>query len=226
MKQSFWVTFLVTLAVVVPTFTAPQNSFTLDQVFAKIDEASKTFHAIEANIEQTKVTVIVNDTDIKTGKIYYTKPGKEPRLKLEFTKPQPEFVLLDKGKLQIYVPRIKQVQVASTAGHEDTVEMFLALGFGQTSEDLKKNFDVTLAPDEVVDGQTRTVLDLKPRHSGTFRSVRMWLDQKAWHAVQIKTTETSGDYLVVKYSNIKMSPSLPDSRFQLDLPKDVKIIKL
>ena len=168
----------------------------------------------------------MDDTDVKSGKIYYTKPGKEPRLKLEFTKPQPEFVLVDKGKLQIYVPKIKQVQEAMTAGHEDTLEMYLALGFGQTSQDLKKNFDVTIAPDEVVDGQSRTVLDLKPKNSGTFQSVRMWLDQKAWHAVQIKTSEKSGDYLLVKYTNIKTSPSIPDSRFKLDLPKDVKVVKL
>src|SRR5262249_41533364 len=153
-----------------------------------LDEASKTFRSIEANVEQTKVTVIVNDTDIKSGKIYYTKRGKEPRLKLEFNKPQAELVLIDNGMLQIYVPKIKQVQEASTNGHEDTVEMYLALGFGQTSQELKKSFDVTEGPDETVDGQKRTVLDLKPHNSSVFQSVRMWLDQKDWHAVQVKAT--------------------------------------
>ena len=214
------------LVAAVSAVAYPQNSLTLDEVFSKIDAVSKTFRLVEAAVEQTKVTVIVNDRDVKSGKIYYTKRGEEPRLKLEFTKPQEEFVLIDKGKLQVYTPKIKQVQEASTAGHQDLVQMFLALGFGQTSQDLKKSFDVALAGDEVVDGQKRTVLDLKPKNSGTFQSVRIWLDQKEWHAVQIKTTEKSGDYLIVKYSNIKMNGSIPDSRFKLDLPKDVKVIKL
>jgi len=213
-----------TLLTTTPAFA--QNAFTLDQVFAHMDEVSKTFHSTEANIEQTRVTVIVDDREVKSGKFYYTKQGKEPRLKLELTKPQQEYVLVDKGKVQIYTPRIKQVQEASTAGHQATVEMFLALGFGQTSQDLKKNFDVTLGADETLDGQKRTVLNLKPKGSGTFQSVQIWLDQKTWNAAQIKTVEKSGDYLIVKYSNVKTNAGIPDSRFKLDLPKDVKIIKL
>jgi outer membrane lipoprotein-sorting protein len=216
-------------AIMLGAFTTPapaQSSFTLDQVFAKLDETSKTFKSITANVEQTHVTVIVDDKDIKSGTIFYTKRVNEPRLKLEFNKPQSEFVLIDNGKLQIYTPKIKQVQEASTAGHQDLVQMFLALGFGQTSDDLKKNFTVTLQPDETVDGQKRTVLELTPKNSGTFKSVRMWLDQKAWVAAQIKTVEKTGDYLVIKYSNVKLNNTIPESRFKLDLPKDVKVIKL
>src|SRR5262245_12153260 len=174
-----------------PNLAAAQSVFTLDQVFAKIDEVSKTFKSTEANIERTKVTVIVDDKDTTSGKFYYVRQGKEPRLKLELTKPEPQFVLVDKGKVQIYTPKIKQVQEASTAGRESTVELFLALGFGQTSQDLKKNFDVTLAPDETLDGQKRSVLDLTPKNSSAFKSIRLWLDQKFWYGVQIKTVEKS-----------------------------------
>jgi outer membrane lipoprotein-sorting protein len=224
MNNPLWLSLIVLR--LISGMAAPQSGVMLNQVFAKLDEASKTFHAVDANIQRTYVTPSVNDTEIKFGKMYYVKTGKEPRFKLEFSKPQTEYVLIDKGKLQIYIPKIKQVQEAATAGHEDTVEMVLALGFGQTSQDLRNNFDITLAPDEVVDGQKRTVLDLKPKSSAMFKSMRMWLDEKTWHAVQIKATETTGNYLIVQYSNIKMVPSLPNSRFQLDLPKDVKIIKL
>jgi outer membrane lipoprotein-sorting protein len=225
MKNTFRPAFIAAIIVAIPFVASAQNSFTLDQVFAKLDETSKTFRSIETAVEETKVTVIVNDRDVKSGKMYYTK-GKEPRLKLEITKPQAEFVLVANGKLQIYTPKIKQVQEASIAGKQNLVEMLLALGFGQTSQDLKKNYDITLAPDEAIDGQKTTVLDLKPKDSGTFQAVRMWLDQKEWHAVQLKTTEKSGDYEIFKYTNSKVNSSIPDSRFKLDLPKDVKIIKL
>jgi outer membrane lipoprotein-sorting protein len=225
MKNTLRAAFLTAIIAALPANASAQNGFTLDQVFAKLDEVSKTFHSIETGLEETKVTVIVNDRDVKSGKMYYSR-GKEPRLKLEITKPQSEFVLVANGKLQIYTPKIKQVQEASIAGKQNLVEMLLALGFGQTSQDLKKNYEITLAPDETVDGQKTTVLDLKPKNSGTFQSVRLWLDQKEWHAVQLKTTEKSGDYEIFKYSNSKVNGSIPDSRFKLDLPKDVKIIKL
>jgi len=223
MKNLLLVSWITVLAA---TPALGQNAFTLDQVFSHIDAVSKTFRSTEANIEQTRVTVIVNDREVKSGKFYYMKRSNEPRLKLELTKPQAEYVLVDKGKVQIYTPKIKQLQEASTAGHEGVVQMFLALGFGQTSADLKKSFDVSLAPDEVVDGQKRTVLDLNPKNSATFQSVRVWLNQNQWNAVQIKTVEKSGDYLIVKYSNVKMNGGIPDSRFKLDLPKDVIVVRL
>src|SRR5689334_17703636 len=109
---------LILLVFATPVAAPAQNAFPLDQVFAKIDEVSKTFRSTEANIERTKVTVIVDDHDVASGKFYYTRLGKEPRLKLELTKPEQQFVLVDKGKLQIYTPKIKQVQEASTAGRE------------------------------------------------------------------------------------------------------------
>src|SRR5262245_60388596 len=141
------------LAVTLSVSVAAQGSFTLDQVFAKIDEKSKTFRSAEAEVERTYVTVIVNESEVKTGKFYYTRRGKEPRVKLELLKPDVQLALIDKGKVQFYTPKLKQVQEAATAGHEDTVEMYMALGFGQSSEDLTKNFTVTTAPDEVIDGQ-------------------------------------------------------------------------
>jgi outer membrane lipoprotein-sorting protein len=220
------ITGLLALLLPLADTAQPQNAFTLDQVYAKIDEVSKTFKSTEANIERTKVTVIVDDKDTASGKFYYTKQGNEPRLKLELNKPDPQFVLVDKGKLQIYTPKIKQVQEASTAGRESTVELFLALGFGQTSADLKKNFTVALVPDETVDGQRTSVLEMTPKSTAAFKSVRLWLDQKAWHALQIKTVEKSNDYLIVKFSSVKMNAGISDSRFKLSLPKDVKVIKL
>ncbi len=210
----------------IPPSQAQGNGYSLEQVFAKMDEVQKTFRSAAADIERTHVTVLVNDKDISSGKFYYTRRGKEPRVKLELLKPAPQFLLIDKGKLQLYTPNLKQVQEVSITGHKDKVEMFMALGFGQSSQDLKNNFDVRLAGEEVVNGRKTSVLDLKPKNSAMFRSVQMWMDQQKWVAVQIKTTENSGDYMILKFSNIKLNTGIPDSVFELKMPKDVRVIKM
>jgi outer membrane lipoprotein-sorting protein len=203
-----------------------QGKITLEQVFTKMDEVSKDFRSTAADIERTHVTVLVNDKDVSSGKFFYVRKGKEPRVKLEVEKPMRQLLLIDKGKLQMYTPNLKQVQEAAIGAHQDKVEMFMALGFGQSSQDLKKNFDVALAGEEVVDGKKTTVLDLKPKDTGMFKSVRMWMDQGKWVAVQIKTTEKSGDYLTLKFANIKINSNISDSVFDLKMPKDVKVIKM
>src|SRR5262252_10998146 len=203
-----------------------QGAYTLDQVFAKMDEVAKTFRSTTSDIERTHVTILVNDKDVSSGKFYYVRQGKEPRVRLDLTKPAIQQLLIDKGKLQIYTPNLKQVQEASLGQHQDKVEMFMALGFGQSSQDLKKNFTVSLAGDEVVDGKKTTVLELQPKNSAMFKSVRMWMDQQKWVSVQIKTTEASGDYMTLKFSDIKINSNVPDSTFILKLPSDVRVLKM
>src|SRR5215475_2525002 len=203
-----------------------QGTYTLHQVFAKLDEVAKTLRSAQSDIARTHVTILVNDKDVSSGKFYYVRQGKEPRVRLDLTKPAVQQLLIDRGKLQIYTPNLKQVQEASLGQHQDKVEMFMALGFGQSSQDLKNNFTVSLAADEMVDGRKTTVLELKPNNSSMFKSVQMWMDQQKWVSVQIKTTESSGDYLNLKFYNVRINPKIPESTFILKLPSDVRVLKM
>jgi outer membrane lipoprotein-sorting protein len=207
-------------------FARAQGTFTLDQIFANMDEVSKTFRSTQADIERTHVTILVNDKDVSSGKFYYVRQGKQPRVRMELTKPALQQLLIDKGKLQLYTPNLKQVQEALLGEHQDKVDMFMSLGFGQSSQDLKKNYTVTLGGEELIDGKKTIRVDLKPKNSASFKSVQMWMDPQKWVAAQITTTETSGDYLTVKFSNIKINSSIPDSVFSLKLPKDVNVLKM
>jgi outer membrane lipoprotein-sorting protein len=202
-----------------------QTAYTLDQVFAKMDAVAKTFRSVQADTERTHVTILVNDKDVSSGKFYYVRQGKEPRVRLDLLKPSVQQLLIDKGRLQLYVPNLKQVQEASLGEHRDVVELIMALGFGQSSQDLKQKFAVSLGGEEVIDGKKTTKLELTPKNSTMFKSVQMWMDQDKWVAVQIRTTEASGDYLIVKFSNIRLNPNIPESVFTLKLPKDVKVVK-
>jgi len=217
----------LSLLVFIPLIQAQtQTSYTLDQVFANMDMVAKTFRSSQADIVRTHVTVLVNDKDVSAGRFYYVRQGKEPRVKLELAKPNVQQLLIDKGQLQIYTPNLKQVQRASVSGHQDKVEMFMALGFGQTSQDLLKNFSVSLAGEELIDGRKTSVLELKPKNSAMFKLVQMWMDQKTWVSIQIKTTEPSGDYQSLKFSAVRLNSKIPESVFNLKLPKDVQVLKM
>ncbi len=78
-----------------------------------------------------------------------------------------------------------------------------------------------------VDGQKSVVLDLKPRKaSGSIKTIRLWIDEQRWLTVQSKFTEPRGGYSISNFTNIKLNGSIPDSRFKLDLPKDVTIVRM
>jgi outer membrane lipoprotein-sorting protein len=204
----------------------PRPAFTLDQVFAKLNEVAKTFRSIEVDLEITHVIVIVNDKNVSSGKLYYSRAGKDFRLKVALGKPAEQSVLIDKGKATRYTPKINQADESSLGNKANLVEQYMSLGFGQSSEELKRNYQVSLAGEETIDDKRTAVLDLTPTVAGgPMKSVRLWFDEQKGVAAQIKVTETGGDYIIYKYSNIKLNSTLPGSTFEINMPKDVHINK-
>ncbi len=205
-----------------------QGAYTLDQVLAKMAEVGKSFQSMSGAIERTKVTVLVNDKAIDTGVVYFVRRGTQTRIKLEITKPEQQSMLIDKGKAQLYFPRLKQVQEFFLGKNQDKAE-FLLVGFGQSNENIRNFYDVALVGEEVVDGRKTSVIDMKPKSkqvSAMFTAIRLWMDQQRWVPLQSKLTEASGDYMIVKFGNIKINAKVPESVFDLKLPKDVQVIKM
>ena len=193
-----------------------------------MEENGKTFRSMQASMERTKVTVIVNDKAVDSGSVYFTRKDKEPRIMVEITKPEQQRMLIDQGKALLYFPKLKQVQEYFLGKNQEKAE-FLLIGFGQSNQDIRKFYDTTSAGEEIIDGQKTSILDLKPKStqvSALFNNIRLWIDQQRWIPIQSRLTEASGDYMLVKFTNIKMNVKIPESVFNLKLPKDVKTIKL
>ena len=205
------------------------QTYTLDQVLAKMNEVGKSFQSMTASMERTKVTVIVNDEFKDSGTIYVARRAKDTRIKIDITKPEQQRLLLDKGKITLYYPKLKQAQeIVLQQGQTKTAEAALLIGFGQSSDSIKNFYDVSLAGEEMIDGRKTSVLELKPKDpkaAAQFKSIRLWMDQQRWIPVQTRTTEGSGDYMIMKFTNIKTNVKISNSVFDLKLPKDVQIIR-
>lgn len=203
-----------------------QTRVSLDTVLERMEAVGREFRNLEADIERTKVVVIVDDHSTSSGKFYFARSGDTSRIRMTIEKPSRQELLIDKGMLQMYFPRINQVQVADLGENQDKAE-FMAIGFGQSSADLLKYYDVTLAGEESIDGIATSILDLKPKSvdfSAIFSNIRLWIDQERWIPLHTKLAEAGGDYLDVRFSNIRINRRLSNSVFELKLPKDVQRI--
>lgn len=217
-----WITGLA-LALLVFNLQAAEK-YTLDQVLAQMGAAGRNFRSLEASIERTKVTVLVNDKALDSGKVYFVRNGQQSRLKLDILKPEVQRLLVEKQVAQLYFPKIKQVQQFNLGKDRDKAE-FLLVGFGQSNEDIRKYYTASLAGEETVNGVRTSVLDLKPKAAqaaAMFASIRLWMDQQRWIPVQTKLTEASGDYLLINFTGIKLNSNIANSVFDLKLPKDVQ----
>jgi outer membrane lipoprotein-sorting protein len=204
------------------------DAYTLDQVLTRLGEAGKSFRSMQSNLERTKVTVLVNDKYTDSGVVYFARSGRDPRIKMEITKPEPQRVLIDMGKALLYYPKLNQVQEYQLGKNQDKAE-FMLIGFGQSREDLEKVYNTALLGEETIDGHKTSIIELKPKDpkaAALFTNIQMWIDQQRWIPIQIKTTEASRDYMIMKFTNIKMNANIPSSTFDLKLPKNVQRVKI
>jgi len=213
-------------------FAAPRTqastlSVSLDTLLAKMDEAAAGFRSMNAGVQWVKYTAIVDDRNVEEGVLRVRKKDDgEFELLIEFQKPYPYYLHIDGTKVQIYRPRIATVEIYDVSKSKDALEQALLLGFGARGTFLRENYDIELLGEEQAAGEPTVKIGLVPKEEEMQRKIpklEMWVSKNLWQPVQQKLYERNkGDYRLYTYTNVTINPDLPDSAFELKIPKDVK----
>lgn len=201
------------------------STLTLDGVLRQLDRADKNFRSLSADVERTKVTVVVNDKSVETGSILV----HGDKMVLEMKAPDARTILRTGDNLYIYTPGLKRVEEYNLAQHRSLVDQYLLLGFGTSGKDLQKAYLVTLLGDPTLDGKKTAELELTPKSQearNQISKIQIWLDETTWLPVQQQFNETgSGDYFVIRYSKVILNPNLGDANFKPHWPKGTEKVK-
>jgi outer membrane lipoprotein-sorting protein len=205
---------------------AAQGALTLDDLFKHIDREAKQFRTLTADVERTKVTVVVNDRAVESGQMAVRRDGK---MRIDMTSPDPRTILRDGDHLSIYNPKIHRVEEYDLGKRRALVDQFLLLGFGTSSEELKKSYTITLQTEETIDGEKAARLELQPKAEDVraqISKIELWISEVKWLPVQQKFYETgSGDYFIIHYTNLIYNVPIADARFKAHWPSGVTHIK-
>src|SRR5580698_5096643 len=137
--------------------SSPQGNWTLENVLKQMDTQAASFRSLTADLERTKVTVVVNDKSTQSGRIFVRSDGK---MRIELTQPDPQTILRDGDNFYIYNPKIHRVEEYNLGKKKSVVDQFLLLGFGTSGKSLKESYSVTLKGDETLDGRKVISLEL------------------------------------------------------------------
>jgi outer membrane lipoprotein-sorting protein len=201
----------------------------LKEILSRMNEAGKHLKTVSSDLEYTKVTVLVDDRSTEFGQLVFRK-GKSSEILLNFTKPDPKVILLRKNKAEIFLPKTNQIQEYDLEKHSGLVQQFLLLGFGTDSDQLKKSYQIKyVGGEEQLGGDTAVMLELTPRDSNVvaqLSKIQLWISEESWLPVQQKFFEPSGDYLLTRYSSVKVNRDIPSSSFRIQAPPDAKRIQM
>lgn len=200
----------------------------LTEILSHMNAAAGNLRTVSANLEYTKVTVLVDDKAVQSGQLYYRK-GKGTDILIDFKKPEPRAIAFRKDRGEIYNPKINQIDEFNLEGKSGMVEQFLLLGFGTESDRIKKDYELKFLKEEDLQGDITAVLELTPRSETTraqLTRIHLWVSEESWLPVQQKFFQPGGDYLMARYTNVKVNRPLSNASFIIRAPSDVKRVKM
>jgi outer membrane lipoprotein-sorting protein len=223
----FAITMLVSCALLSTAAWPQSDSAGLDRILSQMDAAAKNFRTTEASFVWDQYQRVINDTDTQKGKIYFRREGGETQMAAEVIEPDKKYVLYSGGKVQVYQPKIDQVNEYSAGKNRADLESFLVLGFGGSGHDLLKSYDVKYLGSETANGTEAGKLELVPksvRLRGNIERILLWIDPAKGVSVQQQFFEPGGDYRLAKYSQIQINQKLPDNAFKLKTTAKTRFI--
>lgn len=218
----------VPISMLLLSVCASAQSGDLEKVLGQMDAAAAKFRTTQANFTWAQYNKVINDiTETQKGKIFFRRVAKEIQMAAHITQPEAKLLIFSEGKIQVYQPRIDQIDVYDASAHREEFESFLVLGFGGGGHDMLKSFDVEYLGTEKIDGIETAKLDLVPKSEKikhNFAHITLWIDAARGVSLQQQLFETSGDYRLAKYSDIQINQKIPDSVFKLKTSSKTKIL--
>jgi len=203
------------------------ESAELERVLAQMDAAAKSFKTTEASVVWDQYQKVINETETQKGRIYFRREGGEVQMAADFVEPDKKYVIYSGGKLQVYQPKIDQVNEYDPGKNRGDVESFLVLGFGGGGRDLFKSYDLRYLGSETANGVKAEKLELIPKSArwrNNIARILLWIDPAKGISVQQQFFEPDGNYRVAKYSDIQINQPLPENAFKLKTTKRTRFV--
>jgi len=205
----------------------------LEKVLAKLDVSAKTFTSAQADITWDNVqTQPIPDKDSQVGTAIFAK-GKDGEMqvavhiKTDNGKPIQKDMVYANGTGKLYEAAIKQLQVFQVGNKRDQLNAFLTLGFGGSGQDLQKNWTISDQGTEQVNSVQAAKLQLTPRDPNlakTTPKVILWIDPDKGVAVKQQRFDSTGNYVVFAYSNIRLNGKVPSGAFEVKTPSGTQVV--
>lgn len=213
-------TLIVAAGIAVPAASQNHAPWTIESALRQLDSEARSFHSLTADVERTKVTVVVGDYSKESGQIFVVAHGG--KMRIDLTTPDSRTILRTGDNLYIFNPKLRRVEEYNLGKNRTLVDQFLLLGFGTSGRELEKFYVVTLLGEPTLDSKKVIWLELTPKSEevrNQIAKIQLWLDESSWLPVQQKFFETgSEDYFVIHYSNIVRNPKIQDGRFKPHWP--------
>lgn len=211
--------FLAALLLALASLSSGAPADRLDDVLSEMGNAGNRLESLSAVFVQTDHDFILEEEEISTGKLFLQVPG---RIRWEYAPPREKVLLVTDNLVRLYIPTANQVQeFKKDKGNEGTD---LLIGFGKSNDRIGESYDVSLGQED----EHGVVLALVPKPdspASLFTKIELTIDKKTWTPVRSVFHEPNRDRTDIRFDDVELNGKLPAKIFELDLPRDVEIVR-
>ncbi|MGH9662786.1 MAG: LolA family protein [Bryobacteraceae bacterium] len=197
---------------------------TLPQVLARMDGAAKAFRGMTVDTKKLTYTAVIDDRSEENGVLRMRRiGGHDVQALWETTQPVQKTWEFRGSKARLFLPKVNQVEIFDFSKNGDQMDQFVLLGFGTPADELQKNYSIRLIGQE----NSASHIELTPKSPQALnlvKKVELWISNTSNYPVREKLLEPSGDYVLVTYDNLKLSPVPAEKDVELKLPSRVQKI--
>jgi outer membrane lipoprotein-sorting protein len=197
----------------------------LNAVLARIDTAAHGFSGVSAQMTKLSHTAVLDDNTTESGSFRMQRRDNEVRALVDFRAEKDKRIIFFADKtVQIYYPNLQLVQVYDLGTQAKVLDQYVLLGFGTPAKELEAAYKIELAGFEAIDGKNAARLELEAKDAATRERLvkaEIWIPEDSGLPIQQKFYQKNGNYTLVKYSNLQLSPS-SEKLLKLVVPEGTK----
>ncbi len=192
----------------------------VETVLRRASAAYEATRSLQADFVQVARNPLLGTTINSRGTLYQRRPD---RFLMDFSDPAGDVIVSDGQSIWIYYPSVDEAQVirapagAAGAGGVDLQAQFLG--------DPVARFDSEMLGREEVDGRPTWVVRMIPRQPMGYRSLKAWVDAEDYLVRRFELVEDNGVTRNIELRNLKLNPSLDDSRFRFTPPEGARVVE-
>lgn len=201
------------------------NAQVLNVILDRMENHKNALQSMEADVTMSVYDSTLKISDVTSGNTYYLPgKGRDAYVRINWTKPVNETLVVKDGKYILYRPKLEQAIVGKVSAKNKNTKSNNALDFMSMSKSqLKKNFKIQKLDNVTMDGEEVWHLKLVPQTKKSYQYAEIWVDGNGM-PLQAKMVEQNNDTTTIRLNNVKENIVIDANIFSLKLPKGTKVV--
>jgi outer membrane lipoprotein-sorting protein len=231
MKKFFSFTFVAALLLTLVSLpgapTTKAQAGLVSSIYSRMQRNQQSLKTLGADISMEKYNAQLRDSDKFFGTVKYIPVGgRSAFVRLEWSKPQHEILVVANGAYILYRPRLNMAYVGTTnsihSQKDGDVLALMNMSAGQLRTRFSEPQDVR---EETLWGGVWTQhMRVTPKGAASYKYIEVWIDKEGM-PVQTKMVEKNDDATTVRLTNVAKNQTIPMDLFNLKLDSSVKRVK-